>query len=410
MEVKKLFFIVVLVTLFAEMYFYPFQSDLKLSLGVIVFSFVILSREDSKEITLGICCGIGVFLVRSIEDILIFNYGIYQAIFHSFPSLIYYFILGILMKITSLRRYKNNMLYCFLFLVVLDSISNVFEALIRKNINIKIFQVILLAAIIRSLIVQLLIFAHAKQKLFILKEEHQERYSQLNLLLSNVQCEMFYLKKSMKDIEKVMSESYSLYQDYKDNPELNERTLDIAREVHDIKKDYHRVIMGLESLINHVENDEVMTLSTIFTIINDNTSRYINAKRLSVKLMFSFQKDFEVIPYYKLFAILNNLITNSIEACDKQCIIKIIEEESDENIYIKVIDNGNGIEQDIIPYIFNPSFTTKFNEDTGESSTGIGLFHVKNIIESLNGAISVESHLDKQTTFTLTIPKISLSR
>ncbi|MEG0773791.1 ATP-binding protein [Clostridium sp.] len=410
MRIKKLFFIVLMITLFAEVYFYPLQSDLKLSVGVIVFSFVLLSSEDFSEIILGLYCGIGVFLVRSIVDVIIFNFQVYQALNFNLPSFFYYLILGSLIKVTNIRKHKNNILYSFLLLAILDSGSNIFEALIRKNITMSIFKVILLAAIIRSLIVYLLTLAHAKQKLFILKEEHQERYSQLNLLISNVQCEMFYLKKSMKDIEKVMSESYSLYQDYRDNPELTERTLNIATEVHEIKKDYYRVIMGLETLINNTENEENMTLSTLFMIINDNTNRYIKAKGLSVKLTFSFEKDFKVIPYYNLFAILNNLIINSIEACEKQCTIRVIEEEREDNIFIKVIDNGSGIEEEILPYIFNPSFTTKFEENTGKASTGIGLFHVKNIVESLNGIISVKSNLNQGTTFTLKIPKISLSR
>lgn len=410
MRIKKLFFIVAIITLFAEVYFYPFQSVLKFSVGVIVFNFLILSIEDFSEITLGILSGIGVFVVRSIISIIIFHYNIYNSFTLNFPSFFYYLTLGILIRVTNLRKYKNNILYSFLLLAILDSASNIFEVLIRKNISINIFKIILLAAIIRSLIVYLLILAHKRQKLFILNEEHQERYSQLNLLISNVQCEMFYLKKSMKDIEEVMSKSYSLYEDYKCNEELNERTLNIAREVHEIKKDYYRVTKGLEALINNLEDDENMTLSTVFTIINDNTNRYIKANKLSVKLVFSLGKDFQIKCYYNLFAILNNLIINSIEACENNCTIRISEEEHEGNIYIKVIDNGRGIEQDILPYIFNPGFTTKFDEYTGKSSTGIGLFHVKNIIEDLKGSISVKSHFEQGTTFTLTIPKISLSR
>jgi len=286
-----------------------------------------LSIEDFSEITLGILSGIGVFLVRSTISIAIFHYHIYESFTLNFPSFFYYLTLGILIRVTNMRKYKNNILYSFLLLAILDSCSNIFEVLIRKNISIDIFKIILLAAIIRSLIVYLLILLHRRQKLFILNEEHQERYSQLNLLISNVQCEMFYLKKSMKDIEEVMSKSYSLYEDYKCNEDLNERTLNIAREVHEIKKDYYRVTKGLEALINNLEDDENMTLATVFTIINDNTSRYIKANKLSVKLVFSLEKDFEVISYYNLFAILNNLIINSIEACENHCTIRIIEEE-----------------------------------------------------------------------------------
>lgn len=410
MKEKKLFFIVLLITLFAQVYFYPFQSDLKLSIGVIIFNFVILSREDIEEITLGVLCGIGVLLVRTIINVLIFKSEIYQGMIFNFPSFLYYLILGILIKATKIRQHKDNISYSFLLLATLDSLSNILEALIRRNVSIKVLKVIVLAAIIRSLIVYLLSLAHKKEKLYILKKEHQERYTQLNLLMSNIQSELFYLKKSMKDIEKVMGESYSLYQEYSNEEKLKEKTLNIAREVHEIKKDYHRVTSGLEDLINSVENQEVMTLSTVFTIIKDNTTRYINANELQVKLHFSFEQDFEIIPYYSLFAILNNLIINSIEACEDKCNIDVIEQERDGNIYIKVVDNGRGIEEEVLPYIFNPGFTTKFQEETGASSTGIGLAHVKNIIENLRGEVSVESKLQEGTTFLVRIPKNSLSR
>ncbi|EQB86275.1 hypothetical protein M918_15160 [Clostridium sp. BL8] len=399
-----------LITLFAQVYFYPFQSDLRLSIGVIIFNFIILTREDIEEITLGLFCGIGVLLLRTIINVLIFNSPIHESLIFNFPSFLYYLVLGVLIKVTKVRKYKDNISYGFLLLAILDCLSNISEALIRNNISLKVFKVIVFAAIIRSLIVYLLSLAHKREKLYILKKEHQERYTQLNLLMSNIQSEMFYLKKSMKDIEKVMSESYSLYEEYKHNEGLKERTLNIAREVHEIKKDYYRVISGLDTLVNSVENHDVMTLSTMLTIIKDNTTRYIDSNKLSAKLNFSFEKDFEIVPYYSLFAILNNLIINSIEACDNNCIINVIEQESEDNIYIKVVDNGCGIEEDIQSYIFNPGFTTKFHEDTGSPSTGIGLVHVKNIIEDLNGNISVKSKLHEGTTFLVRIPKNSLSR
>lgn len=410
MKEKKLIFIVLLITLFAQVYFYPFQSDLKLSIGVVIFNFVILTREDIEEVTLGAFCGVGVLLLRTVVSVVFFKSEIYQGLVFNFPSFLYYLILGILIKITKMRQHKDNILYSILLLAILDSLSNIFEALIRRNITINILKVIVFAAIIRSLIVYLLSLARKREKLYILEKEHQERYSQLNLLMSNIQSEMFYLKKSMKDIEKVMGESYSLYEEYKNEEKLKDKTLNIAREVHEIKKDYHRVTSGLEDLINSVENHEVMTLSTVFTIIKDNTTRYINTNKLPVRLHFSFEKDFDIVPYYSLFAILNNLIINSIEARDNNCNITVIEQEVEENIQIKVIDNGSGIEEDVIPFIFNPGFTTKFHEFTGSPSTGIGLVHVKNIIENLKGTISVESKLYEGTTFLVRIPKNSLSR
>ncbi len=64
-----------------------------------------------------------------------------------------------------------------------------------------------------------------------------------------------------------------------------------------------------------------------------------------------------------------------------------------------------------MPYIFNPGFTTKFDQNTGgEPSTGIGLAHVKNIVEHLKGTIIVESKKNIGTTFKISIPLDSLGR
>jgi len=87
-----------MIAVFAEVYFYPFQSDLKLSVGVIVFNFIVLTIEDYSEFTLGFFSGIGVFLVRSIISVTSFNYPIYEALIFNFPSFLYYLILGFLFK------------------------------------------------------------------------------------------------------------------------------------------------------------------------------------------------------------------------------------------------------------------------------------------------------------------------
>jgi len=106
---------------------------------------------------------------------------------------------------------------------------------------------------------------------------------------------------------------------------------------------------------------------------------------------------------------LNNLIINSIDDCGNKDFIKISEKEDEDNIYFEVTDTGKGIDEDILPYIFNPGFTTKYDEITGKASTGIGLSHVKNIMEDLGGNIEVKSKQNLGTTFILKIPRNSLN-
>lgn len=409
LKIKKYAILTLIIALFGEIYFYPFESQLKFSAGVIIFNLSILIIEDMSELTLAFFCGLGVFIIRNISGILLSDSTIMDTILFNFPSLLYYLIYGFLVKIIKVKRYKEHIVKIVLLLAMMDSISNIFEAIIRNDVNSSIVRIIILVGFIRGFLAYLVYLTYNKQKLFVLNSEHQKRYTELNLLISNIQAEMFYLKKSMKDIEKVMSKSYSLYETYKNNDDLRDKTLDISREVHEIKKDYYRVLRGFEALINNFESEDAMTLSNIFTIIKDNTNRYIKESNKEIKISFYFQEDFTVKAYSNLFVMLNNLIVNSIDDCENKDFIRVSEKGEQDYIYFEVTDTGSGIDEDILPYIFNPGFTTKYDEITGKSSTGIGLAHVKNIIEDLEGSIEVKSQQELGTTFILKIPRNSLN-
>lgn len=408
-KINKYIIISLIVSLFGEIYFYPFETGLKFSAGVIIFNLCVLMMEDMSEVKMAILCGLGVFITRNLFGILLLQHDIVDTLVFNFPSLLYYLIYGVFLKITKVKKYKNHIINTIFILALTDSLSNIIEAIIRNSINLYIVRIIIFVGFIRGSITYFAYLTYNKQKLFILNSEHQKRYRSLNVLISNIQAEMFYLKKSMKDIEKVMSKSYSLYDTYKDDEYLREKTLDIAREVHEIKKDHYRVLKGFEALINNFENEDAMTLSNIFTIIKDNTSRYIKESNKEIGISFDFQKDFTVKVHYNLFVMLNNLIINSIDDCENSDSIKISEKEDEDNIYFEVTDTGKGIEKDILPYIFNPGFTTKYDDITGKASTGIGLSHVKNIIDDLGGHIEVKSEGYLGTTFILKIPKNSLN-
>jgi signal transduction histidine kinase len=69
-------------------------------------------------------------------------------------------------------------------------------------------------------------------------------------------------------------------------------------------------------------------------------------------------------------------------------------------VHIIFRDDGRGISEDVLPKIFDPFFTTK---DVGEG-TGLGLSIAYGIIEKHRGDISVKSHPEEGTEFTVVIP------
>jgi PAS domain S-box-containing protein len=115
----------------------------------------------------------------------------------------------------------------------------------------------------------------------------------------------------------------------------------------------------------------------------------------------------EKAPFYsdksRLRVIFNNLISNSIRY-HKHNIehpnVYVTVNVSDENVVIKVMDNGVGIDKKYIDKIFDMFYKVSKNS----LGSGLGLYIVKETVNKLNGKISVESELNKGCTSTIEIP------
>jgi signal transduction histidine kinase len=72
-------------------------------------------------------------------------------------------------------------------------------------------------------------------------------------------------------------------------------------------------------------------------------------------------------------------------------------------VYIKIEDNGHGMDKDVRSQIFNPFFTTR---EPGKG-TGMGLAIVHTIVQEYYGTIEVESKKDRGTVFHIYLPVTS---
>jgi len=100
--------------------------------------------------------------------------------------------------------------------------------------------------------------------------------------------------------------------------------------------------------------------------------------------------------------ILVSLIVNAIEASDRGKKILVRTDYHDvERVIITLVDQGEGIPEDVQSKIFEPFFSTK----ESNKSLGLGLSAVYGIVQRHAGTIQVESCVGKGTEFTITLPR-----
>ncbi len=97
-----------------------------------------------------------------------------------------------------------------------------------------------------------------------------------------------------------------------------------------------------------------------------------------------------------------NLITNAIDAIEKNGLIQINSRCTGPHILVDIKDDGPGLTEDKLKRIFDPFYTTK---DSGKG-TGLGLWVSYSIIEKMGGTIRASSKAGAGATFTVDIPII----
>lgn len=103
---------------------------------------------------------------------------------------------------------------------------------------------------------------------------------------------------------------------------------------------------------------------------------------------------------------INNLLDNAIKFSSGMIVVEIFVETDENNLYLKIRDNGIGIQKEDINKIFEKFYRGRNAPEHTSTGTGLGLTLVKQIIEAHCGMVSVESKVGGGSVFTLTIPFI----
>lgn len=106
----------------------------------------------------------------------------------------------------------------------------------------------------------------------------------------------------------------------------------------------------------------------------------------------------------KLKQIMTNILSNSIRYLNDHGEVSINLEKIDNNAIIKITDNGIGILEKDLPYIFDRFYRADSSRNENTGGSGLGLSIVKSIVDAHNGLIEIDSIYGKGTEITLTLP------
>src|SRR5690606_26630192 len=121
--------------------------------------------------------------------------------------------------------------------------------------------------------------------------------------------------------------------------------------------------------------------------------------------VMEFADDYITSDRFRMGVIFQNLLSNSIRYCDPtkdRMEIRLEQRRQGDAFVFNVIDNGIGIRESVMPYIYNMFYRGTERSD----GAGLGLYIVRETLEKLRGAIDVESREGEGTQVTIALPEL----
>lgn len=162
------------------------------------------------------------------------------------------------------------------------------------------------------------------------------------------------------------------------------------------------LVNSLRNQIRNIGSDTVTDISITNTLSDIKLILNNELKKNNVELVINTENEINLKGNpTKLSQVITNIVTNAIQAYDKQGgKVEVTVKEEKNNAVIFVKDYASGIPESVRPYIFKNILTTK-----GVSGTGFGLYLAYSVIKgAFGGDITFETETGKGTTFIISIP------
>ncbi len=199
--------------------------------------------------------------------------------------------------------------------------------------------------------------------------------------------------------------------------------LDGAMEDKNIRKKYlERAEKGVERLIYIVKDLDMITKLEVgeinldvtrFNIVEviQNVFDLFEMKAANKNITLTFDMKYAkpiwvMADQEKIQQVVTNLVVNSIKYGKKGGTTEVgIEDLTKEKVIVRITDNGEGIEKQNIPRLFERFYRVDKSGARSEGGSGLGLAIVKHIIEGHDEKIYVESQIGVGSEFSFTLEK-----
>ena len=407
-EAARIVFIAVLTALTGELKVMPFDGEaFRFALGGILFFLLILIYPPVSILRTGFVTAVTVVAFRVTKEMWLGG-ALFESLQMHVPVFLFYFVVAVFWHFADLEKFKSFPLQLGVLAFLFEVVSNTSEHALRNwwlhgsILNGKEWGILVGVALLRSFFTVGLYSSVALSK-------EKQRVEEMLGVGSELYAEALYLQKSMNHIEQITASSHDLYRKLKkeNQRELSTQALQIAQEIHEVKKDSQRILAGLSKWTSR-QQIETFYLSDLLDMVVTSNERYSEmiGKECTIETLMDI--DCQTGQHVPLLAVLNNLTANAIEAIDEKGQVMIRVDHDEEWLRFSVQDTGKGIPLEHEEVIFEPGYTTKFT-DQGTAATGIGLSHVSAIIDAMQGGIFVK-RLEKGLNVTVEIPMESITK
>lgn len=386
-EAARIAIIAILTAFAGELKVMPFAEEtFRFALGGIVFFLLLLIYPPVSILRTGFITAVTVVLLRVVEELWV-GVALLESLRMHVPVFLFYFVIALGWHMVGLEKYKSWPLRLGALAFLFEVVSNTAEHTLRNwwmhgpMLGLKDWGILVGVALLRSFFTVGLYSSVALAK-------EKQRIGEMLGVGSELYGEALYLQKSMNHIEQITASSHELYRKLKNEnlPEFSRQALQITQEIHEVKKDSQRILAGLSKWTSR-QNITVFYLSDLLEMVVTANEKYSEMIGRNCTIESRLGTDLQT---------------------DQRGRVTIEVESGTKWVRFCVSDTGKGIPIEHEDVIFEPGYTTKFNEQ-GVAATGIGLSHVSAIVEQMEGEIRVE-RLESGLVICVKIPMESMMK